>query len=96
MEDEKFSEKKTCKDKCANVLRQNLIVLLTVLGVGVGLLIGFLVAPHDPSPSAVLWMGMFITVNSEIFARFLFSRIALKDIFARFKNRDFGMICLHQ
>ena len=72
MEDEKFSEKKTCKDKCAQVLRQNLIVLLTVLGVGVGLLIGFLVAPHDPSPSAVLWMGMFITVNSEIFARFFF------------------------
>ena len=28
------------------------------------------------------------TVNSEIFARILFSRIALKDIFAKVKIRD--------
>ena len=39
---------------------------------------------------------LLCTVNSEIFARFLISRIALKDIFATFKNRDFGMIYLHQ
>ena len=26
----------------------------------------------------------------------LFSLVALKDIFATFKNRNFGMICLHQ
>ena len=37
-----------------------------------------------------------ITVNSEIFARILFSQIALKDIFATIKIRDFGMIYLHQ
>ena len=33
-----------------------------------------------------------ITVNSEIFARILFSRIAIKYIFATFKIRDQGMI----
>ena len=36
------------------------------------------------------------TVNSEIFARILFSRIALKDIFAMVKIRDFDMIYLHR
>ena len=33
-----------------------------------------------------------ITVNPEIFARILFSQMALKDIFATFKIRDQGMI----
>ena len=36
------------------------------------------------------------TVNSEIFARILFSRIALKGIFATLKIRDLGMIYLYQ
>ena len=36
-----------------------------------------------------------VTVNSEIFARNLFSRIVLKDIFATFKIRDLDMIYLH-
>ena len=35
-------------------------------------------------------------VNSEILARILFSRIAFKDIFTKIKNRDYGIICLHQ
>ena len=35
---------------------------------------------------------MLCTVNSEIFARILFSRIALKDISAGLKIRNFGMI----
>ena len=37
-----------------------------------------------------------ITVNSEIFARILISRITLKDTFATLKIRDFRMIYLHQ
>ena len=37
-----------------------------------------------------------ITVKSEIFARFFFSRIVLKNIFAALKIRDFGMFSLHQ
>ena len=36
------------------------------------------------------------TVNSEIFARILFSRIALKCIFATLEIRDLGMIYLSQ
>ena len=35
------------------------------------------------------------TVNSLIFAIILFSRIALKDVFARLEFRNFGMINLH-
>ena len=35
------------------------------------------------------------TLNSEIFARILFSRITLKDMFVMFKkNRDWSMIYL--
>ena len=37
-----------------------------------------------------------ITVNPEIFARILISRMALKDIFATFKIRDEGMIYQYQ
>ena len=36
------------------------------------------------------------TVNSEIIAIILFSRIVLKDIFATLKIRYYGMIYLHQ
>ena len=36
------------------------------------------------------------TVNSEILARILFSRIALKHIFATLKIRDMGVIYLTQ
>ena len=36
--------------------------------------------------------GKWYTVNSEIFARILFSRIGLKDIFVTLKVRDLGII----
>ena len=36
------------------------------------------------------------TVNSEIFARILFSRNALKDLFVMPKVRDLGMIYMYQ
>ena len=44
----------------------------------------------------VSYHQMLITVNSEIFARILFSRIAPKDTFATNKNREHGMINLYQ
>ena len=37
-----------------------------------------------------------ITVNPDIFARNLFSQMALKEIFAAFKIRDYGMIYQYQ
>ena len=42
--------------------------------------------------------ALYCTVNQEIFAIILFSRIALKDIFATFKIRNYleGMIYLYQ
>ena len=42
----------------------------------------------------VKWL--FAYLNSEIFASILFSRIALKDMFAMSKDHDYGMIYLHQ
>ena len=36
------------------------------------------------------------TVNSKIFARILFSRIALKDILVTLEIRDLGMIYVYQ
>ena len=36
------------------------------------------------------------TVNSEIFARILFSRIALKGIFVTLGIRDLGMVYIYQ
>ena len=38
----------------------------------------------------------FTIVNSVIFAGILFSRIALKDIFAILEIRDLGMIYVYQ
>ena len=42
-------------------------------------------------PAMNTLMRMY-TVNSEIYARILFSRIALKDKFATFKIRNLGMV----
>ena len=41
-------------------------------------------------------LDSIITVNSEIFARILFSQMASKDIFATLKICDKGMIYLYQ
>ena len=40
--------------------------------------------------------NVIITVNSEIFVRILFSRIALKHIFEMLKIRDKGVMYLYQ
>ena len=56
--------------------------------------------PTKRMATSVIWVGVQVklspTVNSEIFARFLISRIALKDIFATLKIRDYRMINLYQ
>ena len=44
--------------------------------------------------SGLVWETF--TVNSEIFARILFSRMALKEVFATLKIRDLGMIYVYQ
>lgn len=48
---------KTWKTRCLEVLRQNLLVFLTVLGVGIGLATGLAIAPTKPSASVLLWVG---------------------------------------
>ena len=44
----------------------------------------------------VILSQSFYTVNLEMFVRILFSRIALKDIFATLKIRDLGMINVYK
>ena len=39
------------------ILKENLLVILTLIGVGIGLLVGFTVAPTKPSASALMWIG---------------------------------------
>ncbi|XP_060585408.1 excitatory amino acid transporter 1-like [Ruditapes philippinarum] len=60
-------ENKTCRQKCYWWLKQNLLVILTLVACGVGFLIGLLVEPADPSPSAIMWIGM----PGELYIRML-------------------------
>ncbi|KAH3884131.1 excitatory amino acid transporter 1-like [Dreissena polymorpha] len=53
--------------QCFGLIKQNLLVILTFVGVGVGFLIGFLVEPHRPSQSALMWIGM----AGELYIRML-------------------------
>lgn len=55
------------RQKCITLLRQNLLVLLTLVGVGIGFLIGFTVGPTKPSMSAIMWIGM----PGELYIRML-------------------------
>lgn len=45
------------RTRCGLVLRRNLLVFLTLIGVGVGFIIGFTVAPTKPTASVLLWTG---------------------------------------
>ena len=49
-----------------------------------------------PEPLHLAYIKYECTVYSEMFARILFSRIALKHIFATFIIRDKGVIYLYQ
>ena len=52
---------------------------------------------RETLPTALRPICLFVgTVNSEIFARILFSIVALKHIFAMSKMRDKGVIYLCQ
>ena len=51
---------------------------------------------HQIAAHVVVKSKFTHTVDSKIFARILFSRIALKDIFATLKNRNWSMVTLYQ
>ena len=48
------------------------------------------------TPIAEEQMAAKYAVTSETFAKVLFSRPALKDMFAMLEIRDYGMVYLHQ
>ena len=54
---EKQDFHKTWKSRVIKIFRRNLLVFLTLLGVGVGFAIGFAIAPSRPSASVLLWTG---------------------------------------
>lgn len=56
---------KSCGKKILEVVHRNLLVLLTVVGVLVGLIVGFAVHSASPSQDAIMWIG-----NGLIFVQF--------------------------
>ena len=56
----------------------------------------FLAIKNPCSVKLSMLVKSLISVNAEISARILFSRIALQDIFATLKIRDYGMIYVNQ
>ena len=45
------------RTKCGLFFRRNLLVFLTLIGVGFGFVIGFVIAPNKPTSSVLLWIG---------------------------------------
>lgn len=66
-EETKLGKAENCKKKCLRVVHQNMLVIITLVGCGIGFLVGFLVKPEDPSPSAIMWIGM----PGELYIRML-------------------------
>lgn len=59
------------KMKCLDVVRTNLLVILTMVGVAFGFAVGFLAREFNPSASALMWIGM----AGELYLRMLKSMI---------------------
>jgi len=57
MDNKQCERQMTLSAKCVRLIRQNLLVTLTLVGVGCGFLVGFLVEPTNPSISVLLWLG---------------------------------------
>lgn len=47
--------------KCVGVIRQNLLVILTIIGAGLGFMIGFVCQPKHLSISELIWIGKNLT-----------------------------------
>jgi len=52
-----FEEEQTCWKMVCGAIRRNLLVLLTVVGVIVGLIVGFSVHEVHPSDDTIMWLG---------------------------------------
>ncbi|WAR02017.1 EAA1-like protein [Mya arenaria] len=57
MDVERKMDSRSFRAKCLGLVRQNLLVTLTLVGVGCGFLIGLLVEPTGPSASTLMWIG---------------------------------------
>ncbi|KAK3104137.1 hypothetical protein FSP39_024686 [Pinctada imbricata] len=53
--------------KCLKLIKDNLLVLLTMVGVGLGFALGFGVRSLDPSKDAIMWLG----ICGELYLRML-------------------------
>lgn len=48
--------------KCLDVVRTNLLVILTMVGVAFGFVVGFVAREYNPSASALMWIGKYIYI----------------------------------
>ncbi|XP_074660429.1 excitatory amino acid transporter-like [Tubulanus polymorphus] len=55
------------KDNIIKNLKENLLLILTAVGIVFGFIIGFVVRPYKPSPDALMWIG----IPGDIFLRLL-------------------------
>lgn len=51
---------KTAKESLPSCLRVNALLLFVLLGIGVGLALGFGLRKIQPSEEAIMWIGMYI------------------------------------
>lgn len=53
--------------KCLDVVRTNLLVILTMVGVAFGFVVGFVAREYNPSASALMWIGKYIYIKALFF-----------------------------
>ena len=46
-----------CLERVLRFLKDNLLMALSVLAVGIGFIVGFAVRPQQPSEQALMWLG---------------------------------------
>lgn len=57
MSETRDGSKRSPLSKCQEFVKHNKLVLLTLCGVAVGFLIGFLVQSREPSADLLMWIG---------------------------------------
>lgn len=85
----------SCRHSCLGCVKQNLLVTLTLVGVGIGFIVGFLLQQNGLSANGLMWLGNFqMLINVKYSWRWHsngtvinISPLALKPVFHAFKGK---------